>query len=663
MKKTRNITIVLATILILSTFFKPSTGAVIAAAQREKLGQMTFNTPPVADNQEVGTAVSQTVAFTLTGSDADGDELLFNLTSFPQHGVLNGYIPSFEYIPQAGYYGSDSFTFVVFDGTVESSPATVNITITRPPVANAQTVTTVHDHTKAFTLTGSDPDGDALLFNLTAFPQHGVLNGYIPNFEYIPEPGYVGEDSLTFVVFDGIVESEPATVTFELTNAAPVANAQTVTTVHDHTKAFTLTGSDPDGDALLFNLTAFPQHGVLNGYIPNFEYIPEPGYVGEDSLTFVVFDGIVESEPATVTFELTNTAPVAESQIISLVHDTIPSFTLSGSDADGDALLFNVTAFPQNGILRGYIPNFEYMPIDGFVGQDSFSFVVFDGAVESEPATVTFLVTNMIPVANNLSVSTLVNESVALALSASDADGDSLNYVTLTLPAHGQLEGTAPNLTYIPDTGFAGQDSFTFSATDGIATSTPATVTITVTSAEPQIIYEENFEVPSGWVRNPNGTDTAQKGLWEVADPEYSWYFGWKQLGSTTSGSKDLVTGAKAGRLPGDNDVDFGTTSMRSPLITLPSGRMITLSLNYYLAHAANSSNADYLKIKIVGLQTREVLSVLGRNRDIDAVWNSVTVDVSDFAGQSVYILVEAADLVSQSLVEAAVDDIVIVAQ
>ena len=575
MKKTRNITIVLATILILSTFFKPSTGAVIAAAQREKLGQMTFNTPPVADNQEVGTAVSQTVAFTLTGSDADGDELLFNLTSFPQHGVLNGYIPSFEYIPQAGYYGSDSFTFVVFDGTVESSPATVNITITRPPVANAQTVTTVHDHTKAFTLTGSDPDGDALLFNLTAFPQHGVLNGYIPNFEYIPEPGYVGEDSLTFVVFDGIVESEPATVTFELTN----------------------------------------------------------------------------------------TAPVAESQIISLVHDTIPSFTLSGSDADGDALLFNVTAFPQNGILRGYIPNFEYMPIDGFVGQDSFSFVVFDGAVESEPATVTFLVTNMIPVAKDLSVSTLVNESVALALSASDADGDSLNYVTLTLPAHGQLEGTAPNLTYIPDTGFAGQDSFTFSATDGIATSTPATVTITVTSAEPQIIYEENFEVPSGWVRNPNGTDTAQKGLWEVADPEYSWYFGWKQLGSTTSGSKDLVTGAKAGRLPGDNDVDFGTTSMRSPLITLPSGRMITLSLNYYLAHAANSSNADYLKIKIVGLQTREVLSVLGRNRDIDAVWNSVTVDVSDFAGQSVYILVEAADLVSQSLVEAAVDDIVIVAQ
>ena len=575
MKKTRNITIVLATILILSTFFKPSTGAVIAAAQREKLGQMTFNTPPVADNQEVGTAVSQTVAFTLTGSDADGDELLFNLTSFPQHGVLNGYIPSFEYIPQAGYYGSDSFTLLGFDGNVEYSPATVNITITRPPVANAQTVTTVHDHTKAFTLTGSDPDGDALLFNLTAFPQHGVLNGYIPNFEYIPEPGYVGEDSLTFVVFDGIVESEPATVTFELTN----------------------------------------------------------------------------------------TAPVAESQIISLVHDTIPSFTLSGSDADGDALLFNVTAFPQNGILRGYIPNFEYMPIDGFVGQDSFSFVVFDGAVESEPATVTFLVTNMIPVANDLSVSTLVNESVALALSASDADGDSLNYVTLTLPAHGQLEGTAPNLTYIPDTGFAGQDSFTFSATDGIATSTPATVTITVTSAEPQIIYEENFEVPSGWVRNPNGTDTAQKGLWEVADPEYSWDFGWKQLGSTTSGSKDLVTGAKAGRLPGDNDVDFGTTSMRSPLITLPSGRMITLSLNYYLAHAANSSNADYLKIKIVGLQTREVLSVLGRNRDIDAVWNSVTVDVSDFAGQSVYILVEAADLVSQSLVEAAVDDIVIVAQ
>ena len=516
---------------------------------------------------------------------------------------------------------------------------------------------------KAFTLTGSDPDGDALLFNLTAFPQHGVLNGHIPNFEYIPEPGYVGEDSLTFVVFDGIVESAPATVTFELTNTAPVANAQTVTTLHDHMKAFTMTGSDPDGDALLFNLTAFPQHGVLNGHIPNFEYIPEPGYVGEDSLTFVVFDGIVESAPATVTFELTNTAPVAHSQIITLVHDTIPSFTLTGSDADGDALLYNVTAFPQNGILRGYIPNFEYMPIDGFVGQDTFSFVVFDGAVESEPATVTFLVTNATPVANDLSVSTLVNEGVSLALSASDSDGDGLTFETLSLPAHGQLEGVPPYLTYVPDTGFSGQDSFTFSATDGIATSAPATVTIMVTSAEPQVIYEENFEAPTGWMRNPDGTDTARRGKWEVANPEYSWYFGWKQLGETTSGSKNLVTGAKSGVLPGDNDIDFGNTSMRSPLITLPSDRMITISLNYYLAHAANSSTADYLKITIVGQQSLEVLRVLGRNRDTDAVWKSITVDMSDFAGQSVYILVEAADLVGESLVEAAVDDIVIIAQ
>jgi len=198
---------------------------------------------------------------------------------------------------------------------------------------------------------------------------------------------------------------------------------------------------------------------------------------------------------------------------------------------------------------------------------------------------------------------------------------------------------------------------------DGFEESSPATVSIEVTQSGPVTVFEDDFESSTGWVRNPYGTDTARRGLWEIANPESVWYFGYKQLGYTVSGDKDLVTGSRAGWQPGDYDIDYGITSMRSPLISLPEGKTISLSLSYYLAHASNSSTSDYLRLKIIGQETSTVFNVLGSNRDVDANWMVLNIDLSSFAGQQVYILVEAADLGNQSLVEAAIDDVLIIAQ
>ncbi|HRW98336.1 MAG TPA: Ig-like domain-containing protein, partial [Cyclobacteriaceae bacterium] len=425
---------------------------------------------------------------------------------------------------------------------------------------------------------------------------------------------------------------------------------------------FTLTGSDPDGDPLLFNITSFPSQGILDGFVPNLVYIPNDGYVGEDSFTFVVFDGYEESEPATVSIWVTN-APIADPQTVTTVHDQRVPFTLTGSDPDGEALLFNITSFPSQGILDGFVPNLVYIPNDGYVGEDSFTFVVFDGYVESEPATVTIQVNNNAPVADPLMVTTSVGERVPFTLTGSDPDGDPLLFNITSFPSQGILDGFVPNLVYIPNDGYVGEDSFTFVVFDGYEESEPATVSINIIQSEPVIVFEDDFESSTGWVRNPYGTDTARRGLWEIANPESVWYFGYKQLGTTVSGDKDLVTGARAGWLPGDNDVDYGTTSMRSPLISLPADKSISLSLSYYLAHASNSSSSDYLRIIVIGQETNTIFEVLGRNRDVDAAWTGLAIDLSGFAGQQVYLLIEVADLGNPSLVEAAVDDILIIAQ
>jgi Ca2+-binding RTX toxin-like protein len=91
------------------------------------------------------------------------------------------------------------------------------------------------------------------------------------------------------------------------------------------------------------------------------------------------------------------------------------------------------------------------------------------------------LVLNHPPVANNQSVSTPEDTPKAIALTASDADGDALTYTVVAGPAHGTLSGTAPDFTYTPAVNYYGTDSFTFKANDGQLDSNVGTVTITVT--------------------------------------------------------------------------------------------------------------------------------------------------------------------------------------
>ncbi len=84
---------------------------------------------------------------------------------------------------------------------------------------------------------------------------------------------------------------------------------------------------------------------------------------------------------------------------------------------------------------------------------------------------------NQPPTANDQAVETLIDTPVAITLTAEDIDP--LTFAVLDAPANGALSGTAPNLTYTPDSGFIGADSFTFTADDGELMST-GTVSITV---------------------------------------------------------------------------------------------------------------------------------------------------------------------------------------
>ncbi|HVZ21325.1 MAG TPA: Ig-like domain-containing protein, partial [Vicinamibacterales bacterium] len=269
-------------------------------------------------------------------------------------------------------------------------------------------------------------------------------------------------------------------------NHAPLANGGTLQLNEDTAASVVLVATDPDGDTLGFTIVAAPAHGVLSGVAPNLTYTPAPDFNGSDSFTFKANDGQSDSNVAAVAITVlpVNDRPVADSRPLVLAEDTAASVILSGSDVDGDALTFSVVNGPGHGALSGTAPNLTYTPAANYNGPDAFTYVASDGSLTSAAATVSITVTpvNDAPVAIDRSYSVSEGSTVAITLTGSDVDGDALTFQRLTSPSNGSLTGTAPNFVYRPNANFNGVDSFTFTASDGQATSAPGTIAINVTN-------------------------------------------------------------------------------------------------------------------------------------------------------------------------------------
>ncbi len=171
-------------------------------------------------------------------------------------------------------------------------------------------------------------------------------------------------------------------------------------------------------------------------------------------------------------------------------------------------------------------------------------------------------------------------------------------------------------------------------------------------------VYSDDLETDTGWTVNPDGADTATAGAWERGTPQPTNWSGTTLQLAAAGGSGALVTGAAAGSGAGSYDLDGGTSSVQSPAIALPAGSK-TLSFSWFFAHLNNSSADDRYRVRVVGPNgSTTVLDQAGAAVNRAGSWQTQSADVSAYAGQTVRILVEAADAGSGSLVEAGLDNL-----
>jgi hypothetical protein len=113
-----------------STFGNDPANWDAVASTAGQVNNVATNRPPTADSQSVTNAEDTVFNLTLTGADPDGSAFQFVLVLNPLHGTLSGTVPNLAYHPATNYFGPDSLLFVVNDGALTSSVATVDILLT-----------------------------------------------------------------------------------------------------------------------------------------------------------------------------------------------------------------------------------------------------------------------------------------------------------------------------------------------------------------------------------------------------------------------------------------------------------------------------------------------------------------------------------------------------
>ena len=263
---------------------------------------------------------------------------------------------------------------------------------------------------------------------------------------------------------------------------------------------------DADGDTL----SAINLQNAVNGQVffdgVNVIFVPNTGYTGPASFTYTISDGKGGTDTATVNLTIApppNTSPDARDDVGSGTRNTniviSPASLLANDvDADGDTLTPINVGGAVNGVVTFDGTNIIFTPNTGYTGPASFTYTVSDGKGGTDTATVNLTVAppaNTAPDARDDSgifgfrdTNLTIAPSTLLANDV-DADGDTITPINLQDAVNGQVFFDGVNVIFVPNSGYTGPASFTYTVSDGKGGTDTATVNLNIGS---KIIGTEN---------------------------------------------------------------------------------------------------------------------------------------------------------------------------
>jgi uncharacterized repeat protein (TIGR01451 family) len=489
-------------------------------------GQLTITTgscDPVANpfTQTVPGGTTTSVDVLTHTSDPDSAGHLIVSTGLPTHGtVILGLAGTLLYTPTPGYAGPDTFSYTVTDPEGNTATATVTLSVgNQAPTAHNDSViaTGAAGSPATFDLLANDidPNGDALTITAVTTPAYGTAVVSGNQVVYTPAATYVGPDTFTYTISDGNGGVDTSTATIDVRNRAPHAAPDTATTPVGIATLIDAIANDDDPDSEVVTLSsaqATSAHGgtvtVTSGGL--LRYLSANGFTGVDTFTYLIADARGGTDTGTVAVTVTNAAPVAQDIAISTPGGQAVVVNLLGSatDSDGQPLHVVSTGPAMHGTVSlDAAGRATYTPGPGFVGTDSYSYVVSDGQGGVATATVTVTVGNVAPNAVDDAATTSPGKAVVVSVLDNDSDpntpflGQGL-HVTGVAVTSGKATAsvtTDGQVRVVPTGKYTGVIVVTYTIADGSGATATATlsVSVTATPTSPQSLDQSITLVPA----------------------------------------------------------------------------------------------------------------------------------------------------------------------
>ncbi len=452
-----------------------------AAGSASLTNAFTYIAPPVAGpvSASVGhNSSANPVTLSLSGGVASS----VAISTSASHGTVTASGTSVTYTPTVGFAGTDSFTYTATNSAGTSAPATVTVTVGSPTISIAPaslpggTAGIAYSTTSLAASGGNAPyafslASGALPSGLT-LASNGTLSGTPTssgNFSFTARAtdafSYTGTRSYTLTIVAGSMAITPATL------PAPIYSSSysQQLTVSGGVAPYTFSingGSLPTGIAL-------SSTGTLTG---------SPSSPGTYTFSVTAVDSSSNLTSVSQSYTLTIATPFIDITPITLPAATVGTGYSTSISASGGVAPFDY------GIAFGALPAGMSLTSTGTLSGTPTTAGTFTFGVRASDTNrftgvrpYSFVVGQQAPVAANIN-QTLAANSGASTISASLSGGPTTSLAVVTPPAHGTVNITgATGFTYTPTPGYAGVDSFTYTATGPGGTSAPATVNLAIT--------------------------------------------------------------------------------------------------------------------------------------------------------------------------------------
>src|SRR5436190_5379081 len=491
--------------------------------------------PPGTANSSATTNEDFAASITLDVATPNNNPLTYTITG-PSHGTLSGTGNNRTDTPAPDYFGADSFTFSVNDGSHGSNTSTVAITITPvtdAPAATNDSKSTNEDTTLQFPasdLTANDSAGPAneaqsLVVTSVSGATHGSVSLAAGVVTFNADANFNGAASFDYQVCDNgspiLCATASVNVTVISVNDAPVAANDSKSTNEDTTLQFAasdLTANAPAGpahgaDSLAVTSVSGATHGSvsLSGGIVS--YLADPNYNGPAGFSYTVCDNGTPSLCTSASVSV-NVLPVNDAPTASI---TVPSSTAEGSgvtatvsvsDVDENESFTYAWTVTKNGspYASGTSSSISFTPDDN--GSYDVSVTVSDLANAHGSDLKSVTATNVAPAITSIS-----GPTAPLQLGASAT-------VSATYVDPGTADTHTANVTWDDST------SSTVSCSGGICTAphtyaAPGVYSVTLVVADDDggsasasfsyVVVVDNsggFVTGGGWVDTPSGKGT-----------------------------------------------------------------------------------------------------------------------------------------------------------